>query len=90
MQWGAERDLRNELFEERYLVYNDWDEIYSAHWKDRNSFTNVLDEKIWSDLELARFEKYPQCTEDDERALRKLLGKLGMTGHGVASLVVAS
>ncbi|KAF2442926.1 hypothetical protein P171DRAFT_474243 [Karstenula rhodostoma CBS 690.94] len=80
MPWEGERDLKNELFKERYLVYNDWDEDYNVHWE--GSYEDVLDKKFWTDEELARFEKYPQCTDKDEGALKELLGKLGVTWHG--------
>jgi hypothetical protein len=85
MPWEGERDLKNELFRERYLVYDDWCEKYDTHWKDSeddSTWEPILDQDVWSKEELSRFEEYPQCTENDERALAELLGKLGITWHG--------
>ncbi|OAG01549.1 uncharacterized protein CC84DRAFT_1262603 [Paraphaeosphaeria sporulosa] len=83
MPWEAERDLKTELFEERYLVYNDWGEEYIVRWKDASEDV-VLNEQVWTAEELARFEEYPQCTGKDESTLKELLGNLGVTWHAEA------
>lgn len=80
MPWEAERDLKNQLFEERYIVYNDFGDEYLVHWALADE--EVLDKAIWTTEELARFEKHPECAEEDEAALRNLLAKLGVTWHG--------
>jgi hypothetical protein len=74
MPWESETSIRNEIFEARYLHYNDWDEEYGVVWGD-GEYTDIdFENKRWT----GGMEEPPACKEEDERALRALLSKMEM------------
>lgn len=81
MPWEAETDLQNELFEDRYMIFSDYDDKYIARWKDSYE-EEVTDPDNWDAEDLKRFEEYPRCKDEDERALRDLMIKMGIPGGG--------
>ena len=78
MAW---EDIQNELFKDRYLIWNDWQDEYICEWTD-SSDLEVIDPKNWRPEDLKRLEKYPQCNDEDERGLRDLMVKIGVPGGG--------
>lgn len=73
MPWESEAFIRNELFEERYLHYNDWDEYYGVQWGDIEESDIDFENQEW----VAGMEKTPECDEQDQAALKALLSKMG-------------
>ena len=74
MPWEAEQDLPNELFQKRYLVWDDWGETYISEWKDSTD-EKLWKPETWGEEKFKRFEGYPDCSDADERALSNLLAK---------------
>jgi hypothetical protein len=73
MPWKAETTMKNELFEDRYMVYDDWGEDYYPRWgeSDQDEIDFENDQEV-----LARIEEFPDCEEQDRRALDMLLREL--------------
>jgi hypothetical protein len=73
MPWKAETTMKNELFEDRYMVYDDWGEDYYPRWgeSDQDEIDFENDKEV-----LARIEEFPDCEEQDRRALDMLLREL--------------
>lgn len=81
MPWEAEQDIENEMFEMRYVVWNDWEQEYVAKWADSEEVSDARAKasgRLGFDSSGA-FEDYPACEDEDGAALRALLGKLGMS-----------
>lgn len=73
MPWESEMDIKNDMFDARYVVYNDWVETYNVHWDDESEDGN----NPWIDREWdSEMEASPDCKEEDMRAFRLLLGGL--------------
>ncbi|OAG05651.1 uncharacterized protein CC84DRAFT_1259051 [Paraphaeosphaeria sporulosa] len=72
MPWEDEHNLNNSLFEERYVIWDDWQNEYRSKWMKtlhgRDEFG--VD---WRDEWLELAEEYPQCERDDLEALQALL-----------------
>lgn len=92
MPWEAEQDIENELFEERYIIYSDWDTKLITQWRrsleierEQRVLHEVTDfETRWGFEGLddhERFQPYPDCAAKDEAALKGLLRKIGMSTH---------
>lgn len=81
MPWEGERDLEQQLFEKRYLVWDDWSNEYVSCWRDGSAEQDCLLATLGDD-DARRFEEYPTCTSEDERQLRELLKKLGSVDGG--------
>jgi hypothetical protein len=77
MPWDSERDLQNDIFPERYLVWNDFEDEYITEWK-KSSDGDVSHPTTWDEEDYKRFESYPDCTDEDKDALRDFLVKIGM------------
>lgn len=74
MPWEDEQNIRNELLEERYLIWDDWEMKYRPHWTTED---NEYEKEDWSTEWTARFETYPKCEEEDKRSLQALITTLG-------------
>ncbi|KAF2016918.1 hypothetical protein BU24DRAFT_140639 [Aaosphaeria arxii CBS 175.79] len=72
MPWEAERAIENQIFNGAYIAYMGWDDIYES--------CSEFDLEDLDDEERARVDPPPQCRDEDEAALRKLLEKLGKDG----------
>ncbi|KAF2870040.1 hypothetical protein BDV95DRAFT_608063 [Massariosphaeria phaeospora] len=69
MPWESESYIKNEMFEARYLHYNDWDEEYGVEWGEGEDSVIDFEDKRWT----AGMEEPPACEEEDEKALIALL-----------------
>jgi hypothetical protein len=74
MPWEQETDMTNQIFQERYLVYDDWEKDYSVNWNLEGKHEESWKQQGW----LARLDPPPQCDEEDNIALQTLLSKLSM------------
>ena len=78
MPWEGEKDLENEIFPERYLIWDDFDTEYSTKWSEGREYA-TKDPKKWDERDYKRFEDYPECNDEDLSALREFVKKLGMS-----------
>ena len=70
--WEAETEIKNEIFRERYLHYDDWNEEYNVKWGE-GEWNNIdMEDKRWT----TGMEEPPDCDEEDERVLKALLRSL--------------
>jgi hypothetical protein len=72
MPWESEVYIKNEIFEARYLHYNDWDEKYGVKWGAGEYDEITFEDTRWT----GGMEEPPACKEEDEKALRALLSKM--------------
>jgi hypothetical protein len=75
MPWEQETEITNQIFQERYLVYDDWETDYSVNWNLEDKQEESWKQQGW----LARLNPPPQCDEEDNVALQTLLSKLSMS-----------
>lgn len=68
MPWRAEGDIKNQMYDESYLVYIDWEEKFGVDWV----FDYPPIDEIDADT-LARLDPSPQCRDEDDMALNILL-----------------
>lgn len=73
MPWEDEHNIRSSLFEERYVIWDDWQNEYRSKWMKKTQHGRDEFGVGWPDEWLARAEEYPQCEKEDEAALRALL-----------------
>lgn len=64
MPWEDEHNIKNSLFQERYVVWNDWEEEYQPTWETTNQRFRQSS---------TRMERYPDVGKEDEEALQALL-----------------
>lgn len=74
MPWEAEEGLKNEIFDGRYVHWDDWLEEYNTIWD--KSQTDENGDMVWKEEWRARMNPPPDCREEDEAALRSLLSKV--------------
>lgn len=76
MPWEDEKNIENRVLEERYVIWDDWEQDYRPHWTSR-TMTDVWEEMdtSWRKEWKIRLEAYPDCDEDDENTLQALLKK---------------
>ncbi|KAF2874692.1 hypothetical protein BDV95DRAFT_615981 [Massariosphaeria phaeospora] len=67
MPWEAESKIENELFQQRYVQYNDWGDYYDTEWWMAG----------WDEAMMAQAQPPPDCLEQDKTALQALLITLG-------------
>lgn len=73
MPWDLEGDMKNCMFEGRYLVYNGWIQDYAPSGNEGAEAVDFSNEKY-----VAQMEGTPDCEEEDAAAVSPLLHKLGM------------
>ena len=86
MPWEDEKNIENLILEERYVIWDDWNQEYQPHWKKR--FPTYYPERCsdgystrgiyWTEEWMSQFQPYPDCKEEDQAALDALLRKIGM------------
>lgn len=74
--WETEHDIESALFEEMYVIWDDWINNYYSTWflegyKEHARTGRRIDS--WPDECLNRLEKYPDCEKEDSVALQTLL-----------------
>lgn len=80
MPWEAEDEIDNQLWENRYLIYNDWDCEYKTTWEKDDVYNDWWEEcpPDWED----RFVDYPQCDDEDQIAFDRLCEKVAKRNTG--------
>lgn len=73
MPWEDEHNIKSSLFEERYLVWDDWQNEYRSKWIKKTRHGRDEFGVGWRDEWLALAEEYPQCDKEDWEALHALL-----------------
>ena len=68
--WKSEGSIQNELFERRYLHYDDWDHSYGLNW-DEN-----LEHEFSGEDWIGGFEGPLERDQEDEAALKTWLKKI--------------
>ncbi|KAL1608279.1 hypothetical protein SLS60_003218 [Paraconiothyrium brasiliense] len=73
MPWEDEHNIKSGLFEERYVIWDDWQNEYRSKWFEKDSRGRNKFGDGWRDEWLARLEQYPECGNEDKDALQALL-----------------
>ncbi|KAJ4353886.1 uncharacterized protein N0V89_005616 [Didymosphaeria variabile] len=71
--WEDEHNIKSGLFEERYVIWDDWQNEYRSKWFEKDSRGRNKFGDGWQDEWLARLEDYPWCGKEDGDALQALL-----------------
>jgi hypothetical protein len=84
--WRSERDMKNEMFERRYVIWSNWTERYRLDWTipvpvvDEDGY-EVEDIYSWTYDEepdiVPQMDERPGCDEEDWVAFRALQRKVG-------------
>jgi hypothetical protein len=78
MPWEDEKNIENQILKMRYMIWDDMKQMYRPRWVSKTGLYNgdEYDDKHWQDEWKTRFAPYPDCTNEDEAALRALLEKI--------------
>lgn len=71
MPWEVGGEIQNQIHDESYLVYIDWEESFKSNW----DFEDIDIEEIDAGKR-ALMDPPPQCQEEDNMALQILLRKI--------------
>lgn len=71
--WEDEHNIESKLFEERYVIWDDWQNEYRPTWDKKDRHGRREFGVDWRSEWLARLDAYPDCEKEDEAALRELL-----------------
>ena len=70
--WEQESEISNLVFDQMYLLYNDWSYEYMTRWSDDDGL------KRWERFWCNSMQDPPECFDKDRAALQALLRKLGL------------
>jgi hypothetical protein len=74
MPWEDEHNIKSSLFDEMYVIWDDWENEYRTKWSKTDRRGREVFGIGWRDAWLARLEKYPlRCKDADAlQALREI------------------
>ncbi|KAF2446101.1 hypothetical protein P171DRAFT_471720 [Karstenula rhodostoma CBS 690.94] len=73
MPWEDEHNIKSALFEERYVIWDDWQNEYRPKWMEMDRHGRDEFGVGWRDEWLALAEEYPLCEREDREALQVLV-----------------
>lgn len=72
MPWKDEQNIVSSILEDRYTIWDDWQQQYRAKWRESDA-PYAPDGLAWREEWTAGFEMFPDCEKEDSDALEKLL-----------------
>lgn len=72
MPWRDEQNMVSSILDDRYTIWDDWQQQYRARWRQDES-VYAPEGLPWNDKLTVQFELFPECKQEDSDALLRLL-----------------